>query len=190
MDEDRDRGDEEDDAQHDGGVALEELHQIMADECDSDLEHDDDDERDPGGHTRERGERQGTAHGVDREPSEARHDRVDRRRQDVASQAEGGAAEHQLGESLARPPGGEHALGESTERVADDDREERVPEVEAEVGDGDDAHEDGREFEVRARPGGEKRPRRPVPLLGRDGLDAPGFDRGGAPLRAEGCGHS
>ena len=171
MQKDRDGGDQEDRAQDVRRVPLEELHQIVADECDDDLDHDHDEQREHGRHPGERGECERSADRVDGEPAEAGHDRVERGGQDVAAVAERCAADDHLGQTLPRPPGREDALRGGPERGPDDEREHRLPESEPEERDCDHADEDGRELEVRRRPGRHQLPRRAVSALGGDRLD-------------------
>ncbi len=131
-------------------------------------------------HPGEGGEGEGSADRVDGEPAEAGHHGVERAGQDVPAAAEGRAPDDHLGEPLARAPGGEDALGERAERCAEGEGEHRLPEAEAEDGDREDSDEDGRELEVRGRPGRQQLPGRPVTPLGGDRLDATGLDGCGA----------
>ena len=72
-------------------------------------------------------------------------------------------------------------MGDRAERGADDDGGCRLPQVETQVGDGDDADEYGGELEVGGEPGPEQLDRLAVPFLQGDVLDTSRFD-GGDPL--------
>src|SRR5437773_11981957 len=72
-------------------------------------------------------------------------------------------------------------MGQRPQCAADDDRDRRLPEAEAEDRYAEDAHEDRRELEVRRQPRPEQIDRFAVTLLERDVLDPARLD-GGDPL--------
>ncbi len=122
-----DRRDHEDDGQHGEGVPLEELHEVVPEERDGHLDEHHDDQAQTLGERGEQGvQGQRPADAVDGEPADAGDDGVEAGGEDVADEAEAGAAEHHLAEAGRRSPGREDALRDRAERRADDDGQRRL----------------------------------------------------------------
>ena len=169
-------GDQEDDRQDRERVALEHVHQVVAEERDHDLQDDDDDQARGLRQVRERVEGERAAHAVHREPAHPGGDGVQAGGQHVAPVTEAEAAQHHLRDPVDRALLGQQPLGDGADRGPDDDPEHGLPEVQAERGDREHADEDRRELHVRRAPRPEQLQRLAVPFVQRDELGTAGLD--------------
>jgi hypothetical protein len=174
--EDDDGRDHEDHREHREGVALERVHQVVAEERDGDLQRDDDDQAEDLGQVGERVQRERAADAVHREPADARRDRVQPGREHVPPVAEAEPGQHHLGHAVLRAAGRQDALRDRAAGRADHDGQHRLPEAEPERGDREDADKDRGELQVGRGPGPEELQGPAVPLVQGDELGAAGLD--------------